>query len=116
MKTYKKYIIILIISLLMLFLITNISTGTLVDDFKDKIDTKDTEDIKDYGGKLLGVIRVIGTIVSVGMIMVLGIKYMIGSAEERAEYKKTLLPYLIGAVLLFAATNIADVIYNWTQS
>ena len=42
----------------------------------------------------------------------LGIKYMMGSAEERAEYKKTLLPYFIGAMLIFASTNLAQMIYN----
>ena len=44
--------------------------------------------------------------------MVIGIKYMMGSAEEKAEYKKTMIPYLIGAVLLFAAVNLATYIYG----
>ena len=39
--------------------------------------------------------------------MVLGVRYMMGSAEEKAEYKKVMIPYLIGAVLLFAAVNLA---------
>ena len=37
---------------------------------------------------------------------------MMGSAEEKAEYKKTLLPYVIGAVLVFAAAAIASMIYG----
>ena len=49
---------------------------------------------------------------AVGILMVLGIKYMMGSAEEKAEYKKTMIPYLIGAVLLFAAVNLATYIYG----
>ena len=48
-------------------------------------------------------------------IMVLGIKYMMGSAEEKAEYKKTMIPYLVGAILIFAATTIANVIYNFAN-
>ena len=40
---------------------------------------------------------------------------MIGSASEKAEYKKTMIPYLIGSILLFAATNITDAIYNWAK-
>ena len=50
------------------------------------------------------------------MLIVLGIKYMMGSAEERAEYKKTLFPYFIGAVLIFAAVNLAQVIYSWVST
>ena len=48
--------------------------------------------------------------------MVLGIKYMMGSAEEKAEYKKTFIPYIIGAVLLFAASAFASQLYSWANS
>ena len=37
---------------------------------------------------------------------------MMGSAEEKAEYKKTMVPYLIGAIVLFAASALAGGIYN----
>ena len=37
---------------------------------------------------------------------------MIGSVEEKAEYKKTLMPFLIGALFVFAASTIASIIYN----
>ena len=50
--------------------------------------------------------------VSVIVLLVLGIKYMIGSAEEKAEYKKTMIPYLVGAVLVFGASAIAQVVYS----
>ena len=54
----------------------------------------------------------IGMAVSVIVLLVLGIKYMIGSAEEKAEYKKTMIPYLVGAVLVFGASAIAQVVYS----
>ena len=38
---------------------------------------------------------------------------MMGSTEERAEYKKSMLPYVIGAVILFAASTFAQVIYKF---
>jgi len=71
--------------------------------------------VKEVGGKIVGLIRVVGTIAAVAMLTILGIKYMMGSAEERAEYKKTLFPYLVGAVLIFAATNLAQVVYSWAS-
>ena len=80
-----------------------------------EIDTSNTGNVATIGSRILGIIRVVGTIVAVGMIIVLGIKYMMGSAEERAEYKKTLFPYFIGAVLIFGASNLADMIYTWAQ-
>ena len=65
------------------------------------------------GNKILGIIQVVGIILSVGCLMILGIKYMMGSAEEKAEYKKTFIPYLVGALLLFAASALAKTIYQW---
>lgn len=85
-------------------------------DVKDVINTSNTENIENLGGRIIGIVRVVGTIVAVAMLIILGIKYMMGSAEERAEYKKTLFPYFIGAILIFAATNLADIIYDWAQS
>ena len=72
--------------------------------------------VKKTGGKIVGLIRVVGTMVAVGMIIVLGIKYMMGSAEERAEYKKTLFPYIVGAILIFGASNLAQIIYSWASN
>ena len=80
------------------------------------MDMSSTDEVKNIGASILGIIRVVGTIVAVGMVIVLGIKYMMGSAEERAEYKKTLFPYFIGAVLIFGASNLADMVYGWAQS
>ena len=53
-----------------------------------------------------------GSVVAVLILVVLGIKYMMGSTEEKAEYKKTLIPYIVGAALIFAASNIASMVYN----
>ena len=37
---------------------------------------------------------------------------MMGSVEEKATYKKTLLPFIIGAAFIFAASTIANIVYN----
>jgi len=107
-----KILIIILNLILILFLISSTVFGTLVDQFKNSIDTTETEDLKDTGGKILGIIRVIGSIVSVAILIILGIKFVLGSAEEKAEYKKAMLPYLVGAVLLFGTLNITDMIYR----
>ena len=49
-------------------------------------------------------------LVTVIILLVLGIKYMMGSASEKAEYKKTMIPYLVGAVLIFGASAITTVV------
>ena len=82
---------------------SSIGTGT---------DVKTTE-MQDLGKKVVGVVRAAGIIISVIMLMVIGIKYMLGSAEEKAEYKKSLMPYIIGAVLLLAASSLSGAIYEF---
>lgn len=74
------------------------------------------DEVKTLGGKLMGVIQTAGVVIAVIILMVLGIKYMMGSAEEKAEYKKTMIPYLVGAILIFAASTIANVVYQFATS
>lgn len=66
--------------------------------------------------RVLGIIQALGSVVSVIMLMVIGIKYMFGSIEEKAEYKDTLKPYLIGAFLLFSGTTIPQIIYKLSKN
>ena len=63
--------------------------------------------------RIITVLTVIGTVISVIVLIILGLKYMMGSVEERAEYKKTMMPYVIGAALVFAASAIAGMIYSF---
>ena len=67
------------------------------------------------GKKIVGIIQTVGSVAAVVVLIALGIKYMMGSTEEKAEYKKTLMPYVVGAVLVFAASNLASVIYNFAN-
>lgn len=75
-----------------------------------------TGSVKSLGQQILGIVQLVGSIAAVVVLVVLGIKYMMGSAEEKAEYKKTMIPYIIGAVLIFAASNVAGMIYDWASA
>ena len=67
---------------------------------------QNADKLADIGNEIIGFLQIIGAIISVAVIAILGIKYMTGSVEEKAEYKKTMQPYLIGAIMLFAITSI----------
>lgn len=79
-------------------------------------DKANTTTMQNIGNQIITVVSVAGSIVSVVVLIVLGIKYMMGSAEEKAEYKKTLMPYIIGAALVFAASAIAGIVFNFASS
>lgn len=100
------------IILVILFSIMQYSYGSNFD-VEDLTGTQQQQTVlKNTGNDIVKVISTIGVIVSVIMLIVLGIKYMMGSVDEKAEYKKTLLPYTIGAGLVFAASTIAQIVYN----
>lgn len=72
----------------------------------------DVKEMYEFAGAVAGIIQVAGTIVSVGAMMIIGIRYMVSSADEKAEYRERMIPYFIGAALLFGASNIVNVIYK----
>lgn len=71
-----------------------------------------TGQLTNVGGRIVAIMQTVGIVVAVVVLLVLGIKYMMGSAEEKAEYKKTMIPYIVGAVLIFGATTIANVVFQ----
>lgn len=110
MERKNKIITIFIIMIIIITLFVTISYGFGIEDLTGT--QQETETLKRAGNNVVKVITTIGTVASVVMLIVLGIKYMIGSTEEKAQYKKTLMPYIIGATLVFSASVIAQIIYN----
>lgn len=62
--------------------------------------------LQKFSSDLYTVLLVVATAVSVLVGIIVGIKYMIGSVEEKAEYKKLLVPYLAGCVAVYGALGI----------
>lgn len=120
MTKIKTKIIGIVFTCIILILIGTMVFGTTVSDMQPKKvntnkDVAGMGELKNAGQDIMGIIKAVGIILSVAIISVLGIKYMIGSSEERAGYKKSMLPYLIGAIILFAASNLAEVIYQFAS-
>ena len=61
---------------------------------------------------ILGFINLIGIAISVIVLALIGIKYMLGSVEEKAEYKKTILMYCLGAAIVFTGSTLPNIIYK----
>lgn len=120
MKKKSKIMIILIIAILTIILLINQVNATQVintDEYKpNQTEVTGATQFLNASNRLIGVMQVIGSLISVIALILIGIKYIIGSVEERAEYKKTLKPYLIGAVMVFAITNLLAIIQNIVTS
>ena len=56
------------------------------------------------------IIRAAGTGIALLMVMVLGIKYMMTSVEEKAEIKKQAIPILVGSAFIFATSQLLGMV------
>ena len=64
------------------------------------------------GGIIVGALKIIGIIAGVVIAVILGIKYMSGTIQEKAEYKKTMIPYVVGAVFLCIGGVLIELIFK----
>lgn len=125
----KKSLIgsVLIISVIIITLLTVIiPTYSYADNSLDSLGLDDLDDykgtnpgsekLKSKANIIFSYLRTIGIVVSVVALIVIGIKYMMGSVEEKATYKQTLLPYLVGAILLFTGSFMPQMIYDIMQN
>lgn len=114
-KTIKA-ISVLLIAAMMLFTISTtvfaVDPNGIISNM-DNVNNVDTNSISTIGGQIANILSTIGIIVGVIVLLVLGIKYMMGSTSEKAEYKKTMIPYLVGIVLLLGASGIVKAIASF---
>ena len=88
---------------------------TIIDGVANGGEGVQTESVTKIGGNVVTIIQVVGVVIAIVILLVIGIKYMVGSAQEKAEYKKTMIPYIVGAILIFAGTSIVKVVYSMTS-
>lgn len=115
----KKYIIALISILCLSFIIasfvyeTNAVGLEIIDNPDNYVQSnEDNSAAINIGNIIVWVVRTVGQAIAVVMLLIIGIRYILGSVEEKAEYKQSMWPYIIGAVLIFAGASLTDVIYK----
>lgn len=114
----NKIILILTIILLIILNINCVYASSI----RDPIDApgwynpgtnSDNSKLADIGKIIVAIIQVIGIVASVIAIIVIGLRYMFGSVEEKANYKQTMIPYIIGIVMLLAITTLLQILYDF---
>lgn len=73
------------------------------------------EKVTNTAGKILTIVRIVGMAVAVIMLTILGIKYVAASPNEKADYKKGMTVYVVGAVLLFGASALLSVFQKFVE-
>lgn len=88
-------------------LISNIEKAT--NDAESKVDTSK---FVSTAGKIIVLLRNFSIIAGVILIIVLGVKYMMGSVEQKSDYQKSFVPLVIGIILVIGATSIASFLFS----
>ena len=116
-KTQKILVAIATI-LLVLTMLTGVVKAAAIspNSIHPDVNNVDSNSVTNMAGRVLGALQIIGVALAVIILAILGIKYMLGSAEEKAEYKKAFVPYLIGAALVFMAPTLANIVYSFFSS
>ena len=91
--------------LIMLMIIPN-TILAFVSELGENIEPGVSEKVSERVATILGVIQWIGYGLAIGMLLYIGIKYMMAAANEKASLKQTLINYVIGAIIVFGITTI----------
>lgn len=118
----NKIILILTIILLIILNINCVYASQTQTSVRDPIDAlewyypgtnSNDSKLAEIGRIIVAIIQVIGVVASVIAIIVIGLRYMFGSVEEKANYKQTMIPYIIGVVMLLSITTLLQILYNF---
>ena len=114
MKKLTKVLSVVMITIMMVsyFSTAVLAIATDPNTFDGKSNTIDSSQINGFMNSVINIVSMVGSAVAIIALIILGIKYMMGSAEEKAEYKKTLLPYIFGAIMVFGASVLTGFIYG----
>ena len=61
---------------------------------------------------IMGVVVWIGYIVATGMVLWVGLKYVISGAGEKAKAKENIIPIIVGALLITTGSTIVSVLID----
>ncbi len=67
------------------------------------IDNGALEETSDY---IFNILFTIAIVLAVAIGMVIGIQFIMGSVDEKAKIKETLIPYVVGVFVVFASLTI----------
>lgn len=72
----------------------------------------DDGDIQNVSSLVYNTIFIVGIVIVVVVGLVIGIQFMTGSVEQKAEVKQTLIPYVVGCIIIFGAFAIWRIVVN----
>ncbi len=117
-KKTAKIINVIVIALAIALIAGNFAAVSAFDGYQSitASDSSLAQNARNIGGTILGVVQVVGMAVAIIMLIVLAIKYISAAPNDKAEIKKHAVVYIVGAVILFAAAGIVEIIKNFSTN
>lgn len=113
MKIRKILAIIIMLLIITMSLTTTANATINPNDYKpNDLTALDYQKPFSFARTILNAVTITGVVICVITVMFLGMKYMIGSVEEKAEYKKTMIPIIVGMIMLVCTSTIVSIIYD----
>ncbi len=114
----KKMLISILIILIFLAVIPNCIYAGNIDTnaYSGIYKSSGTSKVFSAGGSILAIVQVIGVSCGIIFLIILGVKYMTSSTNDKATIKEQLIPYVIGAVLMFGGTGILTIIAEFARN
>lgn len=116
-KKILKTILIMLIFLVVGLMVSNIASASWVEDELTGISEqanngagRSGNTVRSVMGAAINIVSTVAAGVGIIMMVVLGVQYTSKGAEGKAEAKKDLTGYIIGAVLLFGASGLLKLI------
>lgn len=91
-----------------------IGTNTVTENASDN--TGAASSINNIIGSVITIVQVIGVGVAIIMLIVLAIKYISAAPGDKADIKKHAVVYVVGAIVLFAASGLLGIIKNFASA
>lgn len=70
------------------------------------VKTLDTNKMKESSNIIYNVLLSLGVIAAVIIATILGVQYMLAGAESKAQIKQSMIPFIIGCIVVFSAFGI----------
>lgn len=70
------------------------------------------DELNSVTGTIINWLWGISIVIAVVVVMIIGIKFIIGSTQEKAEYKKSLIPLVVGVILVVFATTLVKFLFS----
>lgn len=116
-KIIKKFMIVLILLICIITIISSVNAfaGSIETFNEDKEIGEVQNAIDKMGSTAITIIRIASVAIAIVMLLVIGMRYMVSAPGDRADIKKHLIAYVVGAFILFGVNGILTIILKFSE-